>query len=160
MMKPTSNTVPMNGKQREVDQRRSQRGEVGGRGGRVRPLLIVLPVFSLRGEGGDVCEEWRVGFAPRAAVKALCPLRARQQASDELPIGHAEHLIDTHNQLLLLTPSPSHPPLTNKHIPCTITCPGLIEIQKEASTPQAKTAAGRRGVVAVVAHGGPIKNRC
>ncbi len=94
-----------------------------------------------------MCEEWRAGFAPRAAVKALCPLRTHKLASNELPIGHTEYLTDTHNQLLLLlTPYPTHPPQIN-----TTMHPGLIEIQKPALTPQAQTVMGRRGV-AVVAH--------
>lgn len=93
-----------------------------------------------------MCEEWRAGFAPRAAVKVLRPLRTHKLASNELPIGHTEYLIDTHNQLLLLTPSSSHPPQIN-----TTMHSGLIEIQKQALTPQAKTAMGRRGET-VVAH--------
>lgn len=42
MMKPTSNTVLINGKQGTADQRRSRRGEGSGKRRRVRLLLIVL----------------------------------------------------------------------------------------------------------------------
>lgn len=78
------------------------------------------------------CEEWRAGFALRAAVKALCPLRTHQVASKEQAIGHTEFLTDTHNWLLLPRPYQTHPPQIN-----TTMQPGLIEIQKPALTPQA-----------------------
>lgn len=71
--------------------------------------------------------------SPRGQQLQPCaPLRMHQLASSGLPIGHTEYLIDTHNQLLLLTPYLTHPPQTN-----TTMYPGLIEIQKRASTPQA-----------------------
>lgn len=106
----------------------------------------VLVVRRMRRGGRVTCEEWRAGFALRAAVRALCPLRTHQLASNELSFGHTEHLTDIHNQLPLLTPYPTHPPQIN-----TTMHPVLIEIQKQALTPQAKTVMGRRGV-AVVAH--------
>jgi len=58
-----------------------------------------------RGES-SMCEQWRAGYAPQAALKALCPLRTHQLVFTELHIGHAEYLIDTHNQLLLVAPLP------------------------------------------------------
>lgn len=87
-------------------------------------------------------------------LKPTAPLRAPQ--TSPLPIGHAEYLIDIHNHLLLLTLDSTHPPLQTN----TATHPGLIEIQKPVSTPQAWTATDGRGGGSVVARWGPINDRC
>lgn len=122
MMKPTSNAVLINGKQGAADQRRSWKGEGGRWQGREGEAVIdcTVCVLVVRRGGWAMCEKWRAGFALQAALKVLCPLRTRQLASNELPIGHAEYLIDTHTQPVTTTTSntlfmPSPPPPSNKH---------------------------------------------
>ncbi len=91
--------------------------------------------------GKAMWEEWRAGFAPRAAVRALCPPE-NAPASLQWAVHWSHWIFDWHNnQLPLLTPFATHPPHIN-----TTMYPGLIEIQKQALTPQAQTVMGRRGV--------------
>lgn len=74
MMKLTSNTVLINRRQGAADQRRSQMG--GGRWKEKEAEAVIdctACVFVVRRMMMGGCEEWRAGFAPRAAVKALCP---------------------------------------------------------------------------------------
>lgn len=102
-MKPTSNTVLINGEQGVPDQRRCQWGWGVGEGKRrVRQLLIVPPVFTLWGRE----DKGRV----RPTGSTLNPVPLWEQQPSPLPIGHTEYLIDIHNHLLLLTLNSTHPP--------------------------------------------------
>lgn len=138
-------------------------GGVGGGKGRRKEkegkavidcTACVLVVRRMTRGGRAMREEWRAGFAPRAALTALCP---PENAPTSLQwAAHWSHWIfdwHTHNQLLLLTPYLTHPPQTNNNV-------SRADWNSKASLDAIGIDSdGRRGV-AVVAHWGPIKNRC
>lgn len=163
MMKPTSNAVLINGKQGAAD----RRGGGGGRRRRVRPLLIVLPVFKLwggwrRGRGEEMREAWpRMKNEERGSPggQQSNPSHARKNTRDSIHRAlWSRPIFDWQSQPVAATSTPfpdSSSPNNNTTMQVR-----LIEIQKPVLTPQASTETSRRGRVAVVAHWGPIKDRC
>lgn len=142
MMKPTSNTVLINGKQGAADQWRGLMGR------RARLLLILLCLCSHHGEvgggGGWRLAQRRAGFARRAAVKVCRPPERLWQRASGGPSCWSYWIFDWHSPPAIWVKDPIQaPPPHIKHNNVARTD------WNSAGTPQAgKTMAGRGAAVA------------